>query len=139
MPPNHIRCISRIPPGWQEGSFIRRLSCGVCVFVSRPFGARFPQYDREDFDLVSELEQKTGFTVTPDSALIQMISAPHSDETERSVGVISVARLLSQPEPSARCSYDNVATNSRLRLLFPESWRSAVGWLLQRYVLAFVR
>jgi hypothetical protein len=28
------------------------------------------QYDREDFDLVGELEQKTGFIVTPDSSLI---------------------------------------------------------------------
>ena len=85
---------SGVPSGYhpdgRKGSFIRRLSCGVCVFVSRASGARFRQYDRADFDLVSELEQKTGFTVTPDSALIQMISAPHSDETERSVSVISV-------------------------------------------------
>jgi hypothetical protein len=43
------------------------------------------QYDRADFDVVSELEQKTGFTVRPDSLLIQMISAPHSDETERPI------------------------------------------------------
>ena len=96
---------SAVPPGYhrdgRKGSFIRRLSCGVCVFVRRPYRRQIRQYDREDFDLVSELEQKTGFTVTPDSALIQMISAPHSDETERSVGVIFVARLLSQPEPSA--------------------------------------
>ena len=101
MSPNHIRCTSRIPPGWQEGQFYSPIVLRGVRLRQGPSGARFRQHDREDFDLVSELEQKTGFTVTPDSALIQMISAAHSDETERSVGVIFVARLLSQPEPSA--------------------------------------
>ena len=42
--------------------------------------------------------QKTGFTVTPDSLPIQMISAPHSDETETDQLALfpsATARLLS--------------------------------------------
>jgi len=52
------------------------------------------QYDRDVFDLVSELEQKTGFTVTPDSLLIQMISEPHSDKTERQISWRYIRRRL---------------------------------------------
>jgi hypothetical protein len=85
---------SRVHPGLArdgtKGGLIRPFSGRVCFFVSDHCRCQIRQYDREDFELVSELEQKTGFIVTPYAALIQMISAHHSDETERSVSVISV-------------------------------------------------
>ena len=97
-----------------KGGFIRRFSCRVCIFVSDHCRCQIRQYDREDFDLVSELEQKTGFIVTPYSSLIQMISAHHSDKTERrSVGVISVgdcAWLLSHAGSECKLQNDNAAT-----------------------------
>jgi hypothetical protein len=75
-----------IPPGCHDGRFIRRFSYRACIFVSDHDRPQILQYDRNDFDLVSELELKTG-TVTPDSALIQMIGASHSDEIERQINL----------------------------------------------------
>ena len=74
-----------IPLGCHDGRFIRRFPTALAssgVIMTR---RQILQYDRADFDVVTELEQKTGFIVRPDSLLIQMISAPHSDETERPI------------------------------------------------------
>ncbi len=67
------------------GGYLRRFSCRVCIFSTDADLYVIHERDREEFDLVSELETKMCFTMRPGASLVQIvepqISAPA--ETER--------------------------------------------------------
>ena len=47
------------------GGYLRRFSCRVCIFASDHDLRSIYQHDREAFNLVSQLETETGFTMKP--------------------------------------------------------------------------
>ena len=58
------------------GGYLRRFSCRVCIFASDHDLRMIHQHDREAFDLVSGLEQQSGFTMRAGRSLIQIVSQP---------------------------------------------------------------
>ena len=55
------------------GGYLRRFSCRVCIFASDHDVRMIYEYDREAFDLVSELEEQSGFTMKSGRSLIQIL------------------------------------------------------------------
>ena len=60
------------------GGYLRRFSCRVCIFTSDQDLRRIHEHDREAFDLVSDMEEQTGFTMKPGRSLVQIVSKPQS-------------------------------------------------------------
>lgn len=56
------------------GGYLRRFSCRVCIFSTAGDLAAIRQHDPEAFRLVSELEQRIGFTMRSGSSLVQIAS-----------------------------------------------------------------
>lgn len=54
----------------------------VCIFSTDTDLRAIHQYDREAFDVVSNLETKTGFTMRPGASLVQIVEAPVSTLAE---------------------------------------------------------
>ena len=59
-----------------DGGYLRRFSCRVCIFASDEDIRRTFAHDREAFDLVSALEDETGFTMKAGKSLVQIVNAP---------------------------------------------------------------
>lgn len=59
-----------------NGGYLRRFSCRVCIFASDEDIRRTFAHDREAFDLVSALEEETGFTMKAGKSLVQIASSP---------------------------------------------------------------
>ena len=96
-------------------------------------GARFVNMIAKTSTWPVNWEQKTGFTMTPDSLLIQMISAPHSDERERDQLALFPSATAAGAEPRrSRAQLVIRCHQLHIRSLFAGTWRSAIGWLLQR-------
>ena len=58
------------------GGYLRRFSCRVCIFATDHDLRMIHQHDREAFDLVSDLEQQSGFTMKAGRSLVQIVSQP---------------------------------------------------------------
>ena len=65
------------------GGYLRRFSCRVCIFASDHDLRSIYQHDREAFDLVSQLETETGFTMKPSGSLVQILSSSVLSNSER--------------------------------------------------------
>jgi len=59
-----------------SGGYLRRFSCRVCIFATDHDLRMIHEHDREAFDLVSELEQQSGFTMKAGRTLIRIVSQP---------------------------------------------------------------
>ncbi len=57
------------------GGYLRRFSCRVCIFSTASDLVAIEQHDPEAFRLVSELEQRMGFTMRAGQSLVQITSA----------------------------------------------------------------
>ena len=64
------------------GGYLRRFSCRVCIFASDDLRSIY-QHDREAFNLVSQLETETGFTMKPSGSLVQILSSSVQPNRER--------------------------------------------------------
>ena len=58
------------------GGYLRRFSCRVCIFATDSDLRMIHQHDREAFELVSDLEQQSGFTMKAGRSLVQIVSQP---------------------------------------------------------------
>jgi DNA sulfur modification protein DndC len=64
------------------GGYLRRFSCRVCIFASDHDIRMIHEHDREAFDLVSELEEQSGFTMKSGRSLIQIVGTKHPASVE---------------------------------------------------------
>jgi 3'-phosphoadenosine 5'-phosphosulfate sulfotransferase (PAPS reductase)/FAD synthetase len=55
------------------GGYLKRFSCRVCIFATDSDLAAIYEHDREAFDLVSSLEERTDFTMRADRSLVQIV------------------------------------------------------------------
>jgi len=58
------------------GGYLRRFSCRVCIFATDHDLRMIHEHDREAFDLVSELEEQSYFTMKAGRSLVQIVSQP---------------------------------------------------------------
>jgi DNA sulfur modification protein DndC len=58
------------------GGYLRRFSCRICIFATVADIHAIYNNDRDAFDKISALEEKTGFTMKPGASLVQIISQP---------------------------------------------------------------
>ena len=65
-----------------KGGYLRRFSCRVCIFATRADIHAIYHNDREAFDLVSELEQRIGFTMRNGESLVQILSVPLTESKQ---------------------------------------------------------
>lgn len=70
------------------GGYLRRFSCRVCIFSTDADLRAIHQHNREAFEMVSNLETKTGFTMRPSASVVQIVESRISVpvETERQQG-----------------------------------------------------
>lgn len=67
------------------GGYLRRLSCRLCIFSSDKDITAIHEHDREAFDAVSCLEEKSGFSMRPNATLVQILAATQAaGEAQRS-------------------------------------------------------
>jgi len=59
-----------------RGGYLRRFSCRVCIFATDHDLRMIHEHDREAFELVSESEQQSGFTIKAGRTLIRILSQP---------------------------------------------------------------
>ncbi len=57
-----------------NGGFLRRLSCRVCIFSTDADLCAIHQHDREAFDAVADLEERLGFTMRAGKSLRQIVA-----------------------------------------------------------------
>ena len=77
-----------------SGGYLRRFSCRVCIFASDHHLRRIYEHDREPFDLVSDLEEQSGFTMKAGRSLVQIVkSTAYGCARLRSSGHLCVRRL----------------------------------------------
>jgi 3'-phosphoadenosine 5'-phosphosulfate sulfotransferase (PAPS reductase)/FAD synthetase len=57
------------------GGYLKRLSCRVCIFSTAADIKAIFEHDREGFELVSELEQRMGFTMRAGVSLVQIVGS----------------------------------------------------------------
>ena len=58
------------------GGYLRRFSYRVCIFASDHDLRKIYEHDREAFDLVSDLEEQSGFTMKSGRSLFQIVNQP---------------------------------------------------------------
>ena len=68
------------------GGDLHRFSCPACVFSTDRDVRETYTHDREVFDIVSGLEQQTGFTMTPGRSPIQIVSAQKEGNKPAQIG-----------------------------------------------------
>jgi 3'-phosphoadenosine 5'-phosphosulfate sulfotransferase (PAPS reductase)/FAD synthetase len=61
------------------GGYLRRFSCRLCIFSTDADVRAIYHHDRQAFDLVSELEDRIGFTMKDGKSLFQIIQSPSRD------------------------------------------------------------
>jgi DNA sulfur modification protein DndC len=77
-----------------SGGYLRRFSCRVCIFASDHHLRRIYEHDREPFDLVSDLEEQSGFTMKAGRSLVQIVKpTAYGCARLRSTGPLCVRRL----------------------------------------------
>lgn len=64
------------------GGYLCRFSCRVCIFSTDADLRAIHQHDREAFDMVSNLEEKIGFTMRPSASLVQIVESQVSAPVE---------------------------------------------------------
>lgn len=57
-----------------NGGYLRRFSCRVCIFSTDADLCAIHEHDREAFDAVAGLEEKSGFTMKPGRSIRQIVS-----------------------------------------------------------------
>ena len=60
------------------GGYLRRLSCRVCIFATDHDLVQIAQHDPVAFSLISNLEQRMGFTMRPGKSLLEIVAARSS-------------------------------------------------------------
>ena len=74
-----------VPEYHRDGTtsgYLRRFSCRVCIFATDDDLRMIYRHNREAFDLVSDLEQQSGFTMKADRSLVQIVSQPQTAARE---------------------------------------------------------
>ena len=64
------------------GGYLRRFSCGVCIFSTDSDLAAIQEHDREAFHAVASLERKLKFTMRPGASLVEIVEAHTSKHAE---------------------------------------------------------
>jgi DNA sulfur modification protein DndC len=67
----------------QQGGYLRRLSCRVCIFSTDADLRAIYEHDRDAFEAVSGLEQRMGFTMKNGKSLVQILAAPASTDARQ--------------------------------------------------------
>jgi len=65
------------------GGYLRRFSCRICIFSTRADIRAIHQYDREAFDIVSQLEEKIDFTMRSGESLVQIVTSQPSNDDKQ--------------------------------------------------------
>lgn len=74
--PLHLVYVPESHRDGTRGGYLRRFSCRVCIFGTDHDLRMIHEHDREAFELVSELEQQSGFTMKAGRTLIRIVSEP---------------------------------------------------------------
>jgi len=74
--PLHLVYVPESHRDGTRGGYLRRFSCRVCIFATDHDLRMIHEHDREAFELVSELEQQSGFTMKAGRTLIRIVSEP---------------------------------------------------------------
>lgn len=63
-----------------SGGYLTRFSCRVCIFMTDSDIRAVYKHDRDAFNLVSALEDKTGYTMKSGKSLVQIVSGNDSND-----------------------------------------------------------
>jgi len=64
------------------GGYLRRLSCRLCIFSTDNDIRAIYEHDREAFDMVAGLEERTKFTMKDGKSLVQIMALPPTNSKQ---------------------------------------------------------